>query len=326
MSRHGADARSRSTAGFSPAAAIAALRAVVLAGGLTLAGVSGALAQESTPMATPGTGECIAPEGTASTTMSTPAASPAASPAAEAEAEGTPADEALTAEVIAAVENYTACYNAGEIGTVLALSTPNYLMSIFGTDDVAQIEAAMGMVPIPTTTILSLGNVLTYDDGRVSVDSEYMSGEHQYVRSRTFLVQSGDTYLFDDEDYLPAMPDVEQTAIISFTIADDTTPLAFDQSTSVAEIEGLVLYGANNGAERHTVALLSLPEGAAGTPVAEMPAEQMMGGEIIGAIVIEPGERAELVLLNLPVGSYVLVDPAVPGSAAELTITEPATE
>lgn len=325
MSRLVDNDRGRETAGFSPASALAALRGVALAAGLTLVGVSGAMAQEGTPAATPGSVECVAPEaGMAPATMGTPAASPATE--SEAAAEGTPADEALAAEAIAALENYTACYNAGEISAALALTTPTFLMELFGTDDLAQIEAAMGMVPIPTTTILSIGNVLTYDDGRVSVDSEYMSGDYQYVNSRNFLVRSGDTFLVDGEDYLPAMPDVETSAVVGFTIGDDTTPLAFDQSTSVAEIEGLILYGLNNGAERHTAALLRLPEGTAGTPVAELPAEQMMGAEIIGAVVIEPGERVELVLLNLPVGTYVLLDPAVPGSSAELTVTEPATE
>lgn len=325
MSRHFDRDRSRDTAGLSPASAFGALRAVALAAGLTVFGVSGALAQESTPAATPGMVECVAPEaGMAPATMGTPAASPATD--AEAAAEGTPADEALAAEVIATIENYTACYNASEFGAALALTTPTYLTTLFSTDDVAQIEAALAMSPIPTTTILSLENVLTYDDGRVSVDSEYMSGDYQYVNSRNFLVRSGDTFLVDDEEYLPATPDVETSAVVGYTIADDTTPLAFDQSTSVAEIEGLVLYGLNNGVERHTVALLRLPEGTAGTPVAELPAEQMMGAEIIGAVIIEPGERAELVLLNLPVGSYVLLDPAVPDSSAELTVTEPATE
>jgi hypothetical protein len=52
----------------------------------------------------------------------------------------------------------------------------------------------------------------------------------------------------------------------------------------------------------------------------------MMGGELIGVINIEPGEREELVLLNLPPGTYLLADALVQGSGAVLTITEPEPE
>ena len=300
-----------------------ALRAIVLAGGLTLAGVSGAVAQDATPQAMTGDAECVAVEMAMAPAgaMGTPAASPVGE-----QGQGTPADEALAAEATATIENYVACYNAGDYATVLALMTPSYILDLFGTDDLAAIESALNAIELPPTEILSIGDVMTYDDGRISVDAEYMLGEHQYSRSRTYLVQSGDQLLIDGEDFLPAMPDVEQTAIIAYTIADDTTPLAFDQSTSVPAIEGLILYGANNGAERHSVALIRLPDEAAGTPVAELGPETMMGGELIGAISIEAGEREEMVLIDLPPGTYLLVDAQVPGSAATLTVTEPAPE
>ncbi len=299
------------------------LRSGLLAASLVLVGASGALAQDSTPESMAGA-ECVAPADTADAG----AASTMASPAAEDEAAGesAPADEALTAEITAAIENYTACYNSGDIATVLALTTPNYLMDAFGTDDVALIESAMSMAPLPAMEILSLGNAQTHADGRVSIDNEAMSGDHQYIKTRTFFVREGDTLLIDGEDYLPSTADVEEMAIISFTIADDTAPLAFDQTTSVPAIEGLTLYGANNGAERHTVALLRLGDETAGTPVAELPASQLTSGELIGAISIEPGERGELVLVNLEPGSYLLIDAMVPGSAASLTVTEPEPE
>jgi hypothetical protein len=308
----------------------AALRATALATGLALVGITGATAQEATPGATPGgmEMECVAVDATMapeSGMMGTPAASPMAD-ATPAVAEGTAADETLAAEATAAIENFIACSNAGDFASVLAMMTPEYVLDLFGTDDVAAIEQALAGVPLPPTQILSIGNVMTYDDGRVSVDGEYMISDYQYSHSRIFLVQAGDTLLIDHEDFLPAMPDVEQTAIISYTIPDDTSTLAFDQSTTVPAIEGLILYGANNGAERHSVALLRLPDEAAGTPVAEIGMEQMMGGELIGVIIIEPGEREELVLVNLPPGTYLLADALVQGSAAVLTITEPVPE
>ena len=300
----------------------ATARALTLAAGLALTGVAGAVAQESTPAAMGG--ECVAPEMAAMDTTAA-AASPAASPTDDAALAGMPADEALAAEAIAAVENFTACFNAGDIAAGLSLTTPAYLMDLFGTDDVEELVTAFGMTEVPRTEILEIGNVMTYDDGRVSVEAEYMSGDYQYIRSNLFLVQSGDTLLVDDEDYLPATSDGDAT-IISYTIADDTAPLAFDQSMASPEFPVVILYGANNGAERHSVALLRLPDEAAGTPLAELPAEQVMGAEFIGTVNIDAGEREELVLVGLPVGSYLLVDLLVPDSAAELTITEPEPE
>lgn len=301
----------------------AAARAVALAAGLVFVGVSGALAQESTPAAM-GTAECVAPEMAAESAGM--AASPAASPTDDSAAAGMPADEALAAEVTAALETYTACYNEGDYAAALALTTSAFRMDLFDTDDIAAVaEGFAGVMELPAVEILSLGDVMTYDDGRVSIDSEYMSGEYQYVKSRTFMVQEGDTFLVDGEDYLPATPDGDAT-IISYTIADDTSALAFDQSTASPEFPVVVLYGANNGAERHTVALLRLPDEAAGTPVADLPVEQVMGGELIGSVLIDAGEREELVMVGLPAGTYLLIDPLVPGSAATLTISEPETE
>lgn len=293
-------------------------RSVALAAGLLLAGVTGAMAQDATPAA--GAAECVAP----ATTMDAAAASPAASPTDEA-GQGTPANDMIAADAIAALENFTACFNSGEVATALSLMTPNFLATTFGTDDAAMIEGYFAMAPVPQTEILSIGNVLTYEDGRVSVDSEYMTGEHQFTNSRTFMVQAGDSYLVDGEDFLPGMPE-GNASIISYTIPDDTASLAFDQTTSAAQTDVIVLYGANNGAAPHTVALIRLPDEAAGTPVAEITPDQMMGGEPIGAIAIEAGAREQLILVDLPVGTYLLLDTAVPGSAQVLDVTEPAAE
>lgn len=323
MSSHSYDDVSRANVG-SPLAAAKTLRAVALAAGLALMGVSGAVAQDGTPEAMAGSGECVAAEGAMAPaeTMGTPAASPEAE--ADTAGEGTAADDALAADVTAAIENYIACYNAGEFGALLTLATPAYNLDLFGTDDAAAIESGLGMAELPSFEVLALGEVMTYEDGRVSIDGEYLSGEHQYSKTRTYFTQAGDALLIDDEEYLPATPDVEEVAVISFSIADDTAPLVFDGASTVPAIEGLVLYGANNGAERHSIALLRLPDEAAGTPVAEVPMEQMMASELIGAINIDAGEREELVLLNLPPGTYLLLDALVPGSAAVLTVTEPA--
>ena len=297
------------------------VQSATLAAGLTVAGLTGVLAQDATPAAMSGTpgamsGEC-AP---AATPLAGAMASPAASPAGET-AEGTAADEELSAAVIAAAENYAVCFNAGDFEAALSLITPAYLIDVFGTDDAATIAAALSGTELPRTTILALDNVMTYPDGRVSVDAQYQTGDHQYVNSRMFFVQEGDAFYLDDEEFLPAEAEGD-AAIIPYAITDDTSPVAFTGATSSVEMPVLILYGQNDSESRHAVTLVRLPEGAAGTPVAELSSDALMAAEFIGAVQIEPGERTELVLLNLPPGDYLLVDPMVPGSAAPLTITE----
>ena len=229
-------------------------------------------------------------------------------------------DNALAAEVVAAVGSVASCWNAGEVAAVLRLVTPNFLQTQLGAGDFAEAEAALAGADPPRLTILDTDAVQTYVDGRVSIDVISMLGEHQYDHARWYLVESEDRFLLDEVQQLLPRPEGD-TTLIGFSIADDSSPVAFDQRSEIAAAPVVILHGVNNGAERHLFTIVRLPEGMAGTPVpgALPPAN----AEFVGRLSLEPGEQQGLTLVNLTPGTYLLFDPAVEGSAATLTITEP---
>jgi hypothetical protein len=120
--------------------------------------------------ATAGTPEATAPEGAE-------AASPVASPGAFTMPEGTPADEATFAAVSAAVREYMACINAGDVAKILALYSDAGLRDLLAgaiaqgaTGD--QIIASFGTpAPLPVdqrTLLYGIDNIVIMEDGRAA--------------------------------------------------------------------------------------------------------------------------------------------------------------
>jgi len=165
------------------------LGGLALGGVLALAGVAGVFAQ-GTPetgagmMASPASGDCIAPDAD-----TTGLASPAADAA---DAMATPGDTALLDEAVAAATNLAICWNAGDLTGVLASVTPNLLQTKFNVADAAEAEEALAGMELPPYSILEVGEVNTYDDGRASLDIIYLLGDYQYVDARWYMVRAGD--------------------------------------------------------------------------------------------------------------------------------------
>ena len=296
-------------------------RAVLTAQAFALAsalGLGGGLAAAQD--ATPGAGACVPPA--IATTMGAAAmASPAA---ATADLEATPASDEIAARAAAAVDNFVACWNSGDLGATLALVTPNLLQTSFGLADAQAAEAALPELDLGAITLIETGDVSTYSDGRASIDVTYQRGDHQHVDARWFMVERDGQLLIDQEAFLPPRPEGDQ-AVVGYTIADDATAPAFDQTTEIGPSPVLVFSGVNNAAEHRVVRVVRLTSGGA-TPVADaagvpsVPAEQVAGGTTIGLIALEPGAREDLALVGLPEGTYALVDDAADGPAAVLVI------
>ena len=275
---------------------------LLLGGTVTLGAAAGAAAQ-----ATPATADCVAP-------AAAPMAAAMASPAAAAVA--TPGDAALGDAAAQAAANVVACWNAGNLDAFTALVTPNFLMQQFGAKDAAAAKTQLGeMGPAPQIAIVGTSNPATYDDGRASLDVIYTFGTYQYTNARWVMVKDGDQLLLDSEQPLRPQP-WGDTSIISFTAADDATAAAFDQRSELPANEVLILHGTNNGTKARNLALLKMPEGTA-TPPADM-----AGVEVVGTLVIEPGQAADMALVNLPAGDYVLADQAT-GATVPLKVTVP---
>ncbi|HEU5430637.1 MAG TPA: hypothetical protein VFU81_03190 [Thermomicrobiales bacterium] len=318
----------------------AAAGGILLGGALTLATIAGAAAQ-GTPaagmMASPTTGACTAPTPpmlpgapaaspmteTAMQSAATPMVEPAAT-AAPAETPAplaTPAAASTAQDAIAAATNLVHCFNAGDFDTFIASVTPNLLQEEFGASDPAAvkavIEAALGGAPAPKIAVVSTGDVNTYEGGNVSLDLVYMLGDYQYVNARWFMIPA-DRYLILDHEQLLAPHPEGDTTVISFSIADDSTSVAFDQSTQIPQAPVTMLHGINNGAKHHIFQVVELPAGAA-TPAPGTTPQ----GEFIGRISLAPGAQQDMALVGLEPGTYLLYDTGVPGSMATLTITPP---
>lgn len=298
--------------------AIALLVMLAIVGGRSAGGVLAQSTPIASPVASPTTGDCTPAENPDAAAAASPAASPAADDPAS-EPAGTPAAGADAETITAAVENVAFCYNAGDLEALLTLVTPNLLQDKFGTTDAGALADAE-LLPY---TVLSVSNVATYDDGRGSVDVVYLAGDYQYVSATWYLTEIDGQLLLDEEALQAAQPDGD-TALVSFSVADDASPVAFDQFTEIGAQEVVILYGSNNGAEQHVFNLYLLSEESAATAVATPAAvAEAFPDDVtfVGQVSLAPGERGDIALVAPAEGTYALVDPAVEGSAATLTIT-----
>jgi len=153
---------------------------------------------------------------------------------------------------------------------------------------------------------------MTYEDGSVSVDSQYMSSQYQLASERWHLVQDGEYWKIDELDYISASTDFDQTVVgvnITETTADDgTKTYAFEPNTpSAVATELLTFHIVNKGSEVHETIVFILPDGADPMGLLDGTIKQS-DITFIGAIApILPGGQADLNLVSLPAGVYTLV-------------------
>ena len=293
--------------------------------GLIGASVTAVAAQDASPAASPMTATCEAPElppgtptpmeemvaeGTpagdmAGMEMGTPEAVEAiaeiaeqATPEMAATQDGEPADEATAERVIAAAENLIACLSAGDYLGFAALSTPNYLLSEFGTSNPYDLPVFMeGFPPIEGRAVT---DVQTHADGRLSVDLTTVIGGTQVDRFRAYFVEENGTLLLDEEQTLP-IEGAEVT--VEVTMLD----FAFDLSQDTVPADALVAFTLpNEGQYPHEFAVVRLPEGITVEDVLADPAleEQV---QFIGGAFAEPGDVGHFGLEGLEPGTYTAV-------------------
>jgi hypothetical protein len=312
------------------------LAALAILATLVIAGSATATAQDASPMASPAAAECVSPglpPGTPTPheeeEMASPVASPAPAEMASPEAieipeasplpEGQPADEATAAAIIAAIENYAACYNEGQASgdpsLYVALETANFWAFAGFTNPYDRVADEMES-PFKTATLVSVGNPMTYDDGRVSADIEVVLGDHFFVHQREFLVQDGDVWKLDGEATLKPEPEAESVSVNGVQIVETTDEatgeVTYEFVSTVASFdwqpaEALIINVSNLGVELHEALVLQLPEGAdpLGLLDGSVPFEDVtFYGGVFG---IQPGETQDIALLNLPPGTYTLI-------------------
>ena len=107
-----------------------------------------------------------------------------------------------------------------------------------------------------------------------------------------------------DEEVLLLAPPLGDRITVGFAIADDQQPVQWNDPAGgeIPSSPVTALHGANRGRESHTFLL----EGTS--------------GGTLGLLTLPPWRQGDLVLLDLPAGTYRLHDPAVPGSELWLEV------
>ncbi len=95
--------------------------------------------------------------------------------------DGTPADEATSAAIVAAIHELTACYNAGNFLAGFSLLTDDFIrsqvpLSTFDEDFIAVMEGTpVALLEVEQTTVIDVDSILVLEDGRVAAVFHYNS-------------------------------------------------------------------------------------------------------------------------------------------------------
>ena len=320
LQKEGATTMSDDGRSFLPFTGRLKFGALALAAMLAVSAGSGSLvsAQDATPSASP-VATCDAPAlppGTPTAEGEGPSASPMAematpmpeAPAAEASpVAGTPAEGDTAAAIEAAAANLAGCVNT-DLNGAAALMTTNFLEMQFGS---ANPYDAVSFMEGTTFADFTMSNPMTYPDGSVSVDTQYMSSQYQLSSERWYLVQDGDYWKIDNLGFNAPNIDLD-TAVVGVNLVGPTdeagSPMYAIEpnASSVVASPALILHAINAGTAVHELDILQLPEGKT-LDDAFSGAVSESDIQFIGSIgPLAPGEEADLTLINLPPGTYTL--------------------
>jgi hypothetical protein len=275
------------------------------------------LAQDATP-ATATAATCVAPDvppgtpedmsamGGMDMDMATPADS-AATPEQEAPAppSGTAVDDQATIDAVtAATNNISACLSEGNALGALALTTSNFVMTQFGTDNIYTAASFLeGYVPGPITKV---NGVFQYDDGSVGIDYNSAEGM-QVLHALDVYVQQDGAWLLDASYELPAQSDLDTSSItVTLGTADNEFAMVVEPASFAASpATNFVIY--NNGTIEHEFIVLQVPEGfdPATLTNPQSPADLPADVTFVGATFAAPGQVTAALFEGLQPGNYV---------------------
>lgn len=297
-------------------------------------------AQESSPQASPLTGDCVSPELPPGTpTPMEPEASPAVGDALEATPEGEveivpeaspeiPVGEPAPDDVVVAAEAATLngihCLNSGDAVAFAALFTPEALMEECGTTNV--YDAPMCFGGNVSISEYEVSDVQVHDDGRVSVDLVLQFGSYITHERQFYVVAEDGSYRLDLSPDLPVeIP--EGATVIDGELAD----YEFILGQTSAPAGDIAFNVTNTGEYPHEMVMLQLPDGVTVEALLE---DESLFAEVqfFGFTFAGPGQAAmPLVFADLEPGTYTLVcfvdvPEGVPhvmrGMVAEFEVTE----
>jgi hypothetical protein len=224
--------------------------------------------------------------------------------------------------ITAAIENYAACYNEGQAngdpGLYIALESENYIMTMSGSPNPYDRVAGELEGPPSSVELVSVSNPMTYDDGRISGDAEYILNGSWFVHNRVFLALGpAMTWLWDEEAYLRPEPEADTVSVVGIAVTETTDEgtgqktyeFTFTGGSTTLTQAGALIFTIDNttAVELHEAVVVQLPEGA--DPMGILDGSVAFEDvRFVGAVApIFPGEVKELALLNLEPGIYTMV-------------------
>ncbi len=219
-----------------------------------------------------------------------------------------PADEATAAATIAGVENLIACINTGDYVGLSALMTESFIHTVLGVPSAADVPASFeGAVPLE---VVSLDNVLTYEDGSASVDivfTGFFNGPGGISAERWFIVEDGGFFKINIITPI-AMPEgaLPGAVVVDVTLVD----YAFALSESTLPANTPIIFRLTNqsaGGEGHVAALLTYPDGTTPESLISGESDIQASTAFFAGAYLDPGQTGEMAVTGLEAGMYFLV-------------------
>ncbi len=274
-----------------------------------------ALAQDASPEASPPGATCVAPEvpdGTPEPMFDL--TGDTASPAAEAPppVEATPApptgtpvvDQAVIDQVTAAASNIAACLSEGNYLGALSLTTSNFLMTYFGTDNIYTAATFLeGYVAGPITEV---HEVVQLDEGAYGIDYVTLEGKTVYHTFDVFVEVDGTLLLDSSYDLEPETNLDSQTITVVLGTAENEFAMTVEPASFAVE-PATGFFTTNNGTMGHEFIIVQVPDGfdPASLLNPESPDDLPEGVTYLDGIYLEPGQSGTLLFEGLEPGNYV---------------------
>lgn len=300
---------------------------LMLAGGLLADGSVGAvpaLAQDDTE------GESV-PCALTTTAEVSQDSSPGSPVANASPAAGELADTATTAEITLLVRTLASCLSEGDNRAIASLVSQRYLGALYGgggelaRSDFLELAAQLPVIPM---SVVSVSDVRVQDSRSATADvvtiygNQLDHGRWNFIlRPRVDLTDTRSDAETETGAATPGAEEPDQRWLVNgiqplpVSAPADARDIevvldeySFTVSPGTATDSTVVLTGDNRGEEVHEILVLRVDAGVSSDALIRNPGPGLPSGmEYVGQQTIAPGAEAQLVLVDLEPGNYLLV-------------------
>ncbi len=296
---------------------------VVFAVGLSTVSDTVALQDLKTPDSCLGTPIVTEPDFPEIAPAASPIASPVPSPvAAEIVRSVEPVDGQIIQQLETLVRSLAACMSAGDAQGIATLTTADYRGIVYGGGvrlSQADFISLMESAPVLPVRVVAVSNGGFTGMRTVSSDVELVVGNQLLQERWTFVFRSADVpsdgTAIESTEQRSGFWLVHGVETMSVGVPSGSARIqvtldehSFDLTPSNVRGPDVTLVGRNIGSEPHEMLVLRLQPDADTADLLLPNADGFPAGiEIVGQATTLPGNEAELVLVDLPSGTYTIV-------------------